>query len=125
MSVTAFRLAAAHIQSLTDQIQEASSLNSLQESLQHAHSQVDSLITYGLMDHDDVREAYHRFHQAAKQAQDRLQLLQQAQTFSEEANPTSCECVHQRRYTGVFYNSVELIHCLACKGWQSIRRVIL
>lgn len=60
-----------------------------------------------------------------KEALERAAVLQRAKTFSGEENPSYCSHVHQRRGTGVFYNSVELIHCLECRGWQSVRRVIL
>lgn len=62
---------------------------------------------------------------ADKEALERAAVLQRAKTFSGEENPRYCSHVHQRRGTGVFYNSVELIHCLECLGWQSVRRVIL
>lgn len=60
-----------------------------------------------------------------KEALERAAVLQRAKTFSGEENPSYCSHTHQRRGTGVFYNSVELIHCLECRGWQSVRRVIL
>ena len=62
---------------------------------------------------------------ADKEDLERAAVLQRAKSFSGEENPIYCVHTHQRRGTGVFYNSVELIHCLECLGWQSIRRVIL
>ena len=62
---------------------------------------------------------------ADKEALEHAAVIQRAKTFSGEENPRYCSHVHQRRGTGVFYNSVELIHCLECRGWQSVRRVIL
>lgn len=62
---------------------------------------------------------------ADKEALERAAVLQRAKTFSGEENPKYCSHVHQRRGTGIFYNSVELIHCFECLGWQSVRRVIL
>ena len=62
---------------------------------------------------------------ADKEALERAAVLQRAKSFSGEENPRYCSHIHQRRGTGIFYNSVELIQCLECLGWQSIRRVIL
>ena len=62
---------------------------------------------------------------ADKEALERAAVLQRAKSFSGEENPRYCFHIHQRRGTGIFYNSVELIQCLECLGWQSIRRVIL
>ena len=62
---------------------------------------------------------------ADKEALERAAVLQRAKYFSGEENPRYCSHTHQRRGTGIFYNSVELIQCLECLGWQSIRRVIL
>lgn len=62
---------------------------------------------------------------ADKEDLERAAVLQRAKSFSGEENPRYCSHSHQRRGTGVFYNSVELIHCLECLGWQSVRSVIL
>lgn len=62
---------------------------------------------------------------ADKETLERAAVLQRAKTFSGEENPRYCSHTHQRRGTGVFYNSVELIYCLECHGWQSVRSVIL
>ena len=62
---------------------------------------------------------------ADKEALERAAVLQRAKSFSGEENPRYCSHIHQRRGTGIFYNSVELIQCLECLGWQSIRRVII
>ena len=62
---------------------------------------------------------------ADKEDLERTAVLQRAKSFSGEENPRYCSHTHQRRGTGVFYNSVELIHCFECLGWQSVRRAIL
>ena len=62
---------------------------------------------------------------ANKEDLERAAVLQRAKSFSGEENPLYCAHTHQRRGTGFFYNSVELIHCFECGGWQSVRSVIL
>lgn len=124
MTVNTPLSASTYINTLITQIETADTLNTLQESLQQAEYEVAAMVDYGLADHAVVREAFLHFRQIAKKAEERLAFLNQAKSFSEEVNPRACECTHQRWYTGIFYNSVEMIQCLTCKGWQSIRRVI-
>ena len=50
--------------------------------------------------------------------------IKQVKVFSGEENPKVCECDHQLQGTGVFYQSVKLIQCAKCKGWQSIRKPV-
>ena len=73
----------------------------------------------------DCAELLDRLDKMIAAAEHRLTVLERATIFSGENNPKYCRCKHQRRYTGVFFNSVELIHCLSCHGWQSVRSVIL
>lgn len=38
--------------------------------------------------------------------------------------PSICTCDHELQGTGVFYQSVGLIYCPECKGYQLIKRPI-
>lgn len=54
-----------------------------------------------------------------------MNLFQRARAFSGEENPKECHCKHKLQGTGaVFYQSVELLQCIHCRGWQSIRKPI-
>ncbi len=53
-----------------------------------------------------------------------MDLLERVRLFSGEKDPRECTCPHQLAGTGVFYQSVGLIQCAACKGWQLIRKPI-
>jgi hypothetical protein len=54
-----------------------------------------------------------------------VQLLEAAAAFSEEPHPKECLCDHQLQETGaVFFQSVGLIHCAICSGWQLIRKPV-
>lgn len=54
-----------------------------------------------------------------------MQLLEVAKAFSEEHSPAECKCDHKLQNTGaVFFQSVGLLHCSICNGWQLIRRPI-
>lgn len=50
--------------------------------------------------------------------------LEKAKVFSGDENPKMCDCDHKLQGTGVFYQSVKLIQCTTCKGWQSIRKPV-
>ena len=50
--------------------------------------------------------------------------LERVRWFSGEPDPKQCQCNHKLQGTGVFYQSVGLIQCAACKGWQPIRKPI-
>lgn len=55
-----------------------------------------------------------------------LTLTERVTLFSREPNPKTCTCKHQMAGPGgVFYQSVGLIHCTRCKGWQLIRKQVL
>ncbi len=60
-----------------------------------------------------------------QKAQERAEMLNRAKVFSGEEDPQECTHKHSRRMTGVFYGSVQLIHCLQCKGWQNMKSAIL
>lgn len=47
-----------------------------------------------------------------------------AASFSGENSPKVCEHDQKLQGTGVFYQSVGLIQCTDCKGWQLIRKPI-
>lgn len=47
-----------------------------------------------------------------------------AAAFSGEDAPKICYREHKLQGTGVFYQSVGLIQCADCKGWQLIRKPI-
>lgn len=47
-----------------------------------------------------------------------------AAAFSGEYAPKICEHDHKLQGTGAFYQSVGLIQCAHCKGWQLIRKPI-
>ena len=47
-----------------------------------------------------------------------------AAAFSGEDAPKICYHDHKLQGTGVFYQSVGLIQCADCKGWQLIRKPI-
>lgn len=49
---------------------------------------------------------------------------QAARLFTGEDAPKECHCDHQLQGTGVFFQSVRLIQCATCKGWQAIRKPI-
>lgn len=53
------------------------------------------------------------------------ELLARIQTFSREADPRLCEHDHKLQGTGaVFYQSVQLLQCALCHGWQAIRKPV-
>lgn len=58
-----------------------------------------------------------------EEADKTLAILERAKVFKGE-EPHLCTHTHQRTGTGVFYNSLGILQCLECKGWQSIRSVI-
>ena len=74
---------------------------------------------------DKEHESYALLLAALGNADRRLEMLSRVSAFSGTLAVHACTHTHQRRGTGIFYNSVELIHCLQCLGWQSVRRVIL
>lgn len=39
--------------------------------------------------------------------------------------PIECGCKHKLLGTGVFFQSVGLIYCLTCNGWQEIKNPIV
>ena len=47
-----------------------------------------------------------------------------AAAFSGENTPKVCEHDHKLMGTAVFYQSVGLLQCAECKGWQLIRKPI-
>lgn len=48
-----------------------------------------------------------------------------ARAFSGEEKPKTCRHKHRLQGTGaVFYQSVDLLQCARCKGWQEIRKPI-
>ena len=54
-----------------------------------------------------------------------MTLLEAAAAFSEEAHPNECHCDHKLQSTGaIFFQSVGLLHCSVCRGWQKIRKGI-
>lgn len=54
-----------------------------------------------------------------------MTLLERARAFSGEAKPKTCRHKHQLQGTGaVFYQSVGLLQCSRCFGWQLLRKPI-
>lgn len=53
-----------------------------------------------------------------------MDFLARARLFTGEENPKVCTCDHKLQGTGVFFQSVELIQCATCKGWQPVRKPI-
>ena len=54
------------------------------------------------------------------------EFLNRVRSFSQEEKPTLCTCEHKLQGTGgVFYQSVLLIHCHNCKGWQDVRKPVI
>ena len=51
-------------------------------------------------------------------------ILKAIKIFTQEDNPKLCACDHKLQGTGVFYQSVKLIQCTTCNGWQAIRKPI-
>jgi len=54
-----------------------------------------------------------------------MDFLERTRLFTKESNPKVCTCKHERLGTGVFYNSVGLIQCVMCNGWQDMRKPIV
>jgi hypothetical protein len=53
------------------------------------------------------------------------EFLHRVRTFSQEKDPALCTCEHKLQGTGgVFYQSVLLIQCNTCKGWQDVRKPV-
>lgn len=52
------------------------------------------------------------------------ELQQRVRTFTGEHRVIPCDHDHRLMGTGVFYQSVGLIQCAECKGWQLIRKPI-
>lgn len=51
--------------------------------------------------------------------------LERVRVFSGEQEPKICQCDHKLQNTGgVFYQSVKLLQCANCKGWQKVRKPI-
>lgn len=54
-----------------------------------------------------------------------MTLTEAARAFSDEAHPKSCRHKHQLQDSGaVFFQSVGLLYCSRCKGWQLIRKPV-
>lgn len=52
-------------------------------------------------------------------------LLERVKQFSGEPNPRECKHDHQLQGSGaVFFQSVKLLRCELCGGWQSIRKPV-
>jgi hypothetical protein len=52
-----------------------------------------------------------------------MTLQKAVKTFSGCANISECQCKHKLQATGaVFYQSVGLIQCANCWGWQFIKK---
>ena len=118
-------MAQAWVEYLTRQLNAATALDQLPTLLEHAYDEMETLTKYGLIDCDEALDSYEALKQAHKAAKNRLEFLARVQKFTGESNPQECTHVHQRRGTGVFFNSMEALKCLDCGGWQEIRRVIL
>lgn len=86
--------------------------------------QTDMAMLKDQWDIPQLKEEMSQLHEALLRAQKRLEMLQRVKVFTGEENPHSCSHTHKRRYTGVFFNSVEVILCLTCQGWQREREVI-
>lgn len=53
------------------------------------------------------------------------QAVKTIQSFADVQNPTECQHKHKLSGTGgVFYQSMLLLYCTHCKGWQDIRKPI-
>lgn len=52
------------------------------------------------------------------------QALTAVKVFTQEDNPKICICDHKLQGTGVFFQSVKLIHCNTCNGWQEVRKPV-
>lgn len=51
--------------------------------------------------------------------------LDRVRVFSGEEKPRRCRHKHQLQNTGgVFYQSMQLIQCARCGGWQAVRKPI-
>ena len=125
MRVMTSAMAQAWVEYLTRQLNVATALDQLPALLQHAHNEMETLTKYGLIDCDEALDSYETLKTAYAAAQERLELLARVQKFTGEPNPRECTHVHQRRGTGVFFNSMEALKCIDCGNWQEIRRVIL
>lgn len=58
-----------------------------------------------------------------------MTLTERVKTFTgwtpSQPNPAECHCDHKLQGTGaVFYQSVGLIQCAECGGWQGVRKPI-
>lgn len=53
-----------------------------------------------------------------------MELLERIRSFSQEQAPELCKCDHKLQGTGVFYQSVKLIQCIRCNGWQDVRKPV-
>ena len=53
-----------------------------------------------------------------------MDFLARARLFTGEENPKVYTCDHKLQGTGVFFQSVQIIQCAACKGWQPVRKPI-
>ena len=52
------------------------------------------------------------------------EIIERIKFFTQETDPKICAGSHQLIGTGVFYQSVGLIQCNKCKGWQAIRKPV-
>lgn len=73
---------------------------------------------------DKEHESYALLLAALGNADRRLEMLSRVSAFSGTLAVHACTHTHQRRGTGIFYNSVEALQCFQCGGWQHIRSVI-
>ena len=53
-----------------------------------------------------------------------MTFIERVKSFSREADPKVCTCKQERNGTGVFYNSVDIIYCVTCHGWQDMKAPI-
>ena len=50
-------------------------------------------------------------------------LVHRVRVFSGEQRPKTCRHKHRLQNTGgIFYQSVGLMQCAKCRGWQEIRK---
>ena len=115
-------LVIAWLEYLTRALHAHLDLAGLKALIDWAQSSLRELEQEGLVNKEHA--SYDHLLTALGQADRRLAMLQRVATFNGNPNPRACTHVHQRRGTGIFYNSVEALQCMQCEGWQSIRSVI-
>ena len=96
------------------------------EKLNHDSEDLDvsdpAIIT---LDNNDTLEHLYRSVEKVIGGEELANFMDQVRSFSGEVSPSLCVCDHKLQNTGaVFYQSMKVLQCSNCNGWQQVRKPI-